>query len=538
VVEYVPDDPAAKLMLSDSTTVRDIVEALERAAGDDRVVGLFARIGGGGHGMAVTQEIRDAVLAFRESGKPAVAFSETFGEVGPGNTGYYLATAFEEIHLQESGDIGLTGLLYESMFLRGTFDKLGIEPRMDQRYEYKNAMNTYTEKKYTAPHREAMQVLADSQFGQMVRGIAEARGISEDEIRSIFDRGPYLGVEALEAGLVDHISYRDQVLASLRERVGEGADLLYLCKYLARAGRPHRTGDTIALVYGVGAVIRGRNEYSPVMGEFIMGSDSVSAAIRSAVEDDAVKAILFRVDSPGGSYVASDTVWRETVRAREQGKPVIVSMGNLAGSGGYFVSMAADKIVAQPGTITASIGVLGGKMLTNGLWEKIGLSWDDVSTSDHATFFSGTHDYSRSEYTRFQAWLDRVYEDFTGKVAAGRELDIEHVRKIARGRIWTGEDAKEIGLVDELGGFATALRLAKEAAGIDPEAEVRIKLFPRAKTALEALLDEGPDSSDEAAAALIGDVMEQVRPAARLARTLGITPDHGVLTMPEVSRAE
>jgi protease-4 len=533
MVEYVPDDPVSRAMLSDTTAVRDVVEALERAAEDRRVVGVYARVGAGAMGLAQIQEIRDAVLAFRASGKPAIAYSETFGEVGPGNGAYYLATAFDEVYLQPSGDIGLTGLIYESMFLAGTFEKLGIAPRMDHRKEYKNAMNAYTETAYTDAHREAMTAIMDSQFDQMVGGIAEGRGLSEEDVRAAFDTGPHLGEEALELGLVDGIGYRDEVLGALRERVGENARLLYVKPYLQRAGRPHRKGDTIALVYGVGAVIRGGSGYDPVTGNFYMGSNDVARALRSAIDDDRVKAIVFRVDSPGGSYVASDTIWRETVRARESGKPIVVSMGNVAGSGGYFVSMAAEGIVAQPGTITASIGVLGGKMLTEGLWEKLGISWDEVHTSANATMWTGTHDYNETEYARFQAWLDRVYEDFTGKVAAGRGMELEEVLEIARGRIWTGEDALEIGLVDELGGLPTAIRRAKEAAGIAEEDPVRLRVFPSPRSPFDALFGEDADSSEGRAIRSAVEVARRIQPVLRALHALGIEEDPGVLTMPE-----
>ena len=270
-----------------------------------------------------------------------------------------------------------------------------------------------------------------------------------------------------------------------------------------------------------------------------MGADTVTAAFRAAIEDPEVKAILFRIDSPGGSYVASDAIWRETIRAREAGKPVIVSMGNLAGSGGYFVAMAANKIVAQPGTITGSIGVLGGKILTTGLWDKLGLSWDEVHTSTNATLWSSRHDYTPEQWAHLQDWLDRVYNDFTTKVAAGRQLPKERVLEIAKGRIWTGEDAKERGLVDELGGFPVALRLTREAIGRAPDAPIHLKLFPERASAWEALLDrlfgDQDESSEPAeATALLARAIRLVRPVLHLARTLGLTARPDMLTMPEV----
>ncbi len=531
-VEYVPDDPVAKAMLGKAPVVRDVVEALERAAEDKRVVAFIAKVGGTGPGLAQAQEVRDAVLAFRAKGKRAVAWADTFGEFGPGNVGYYLASAFDEIHLQPSGDIGLTGLMSEAPFLKGSLDKLGIVPRMDHRKDYKNAMNMFTETKYTDAHREATSKLLGSMFDQMVAGISKGRKIPEQEVRALFDRGPFLGKEAKDAKLVDALSYRDEVYGGETKRAGEGAKLLYLNVYLDRAGRPHEKGTAIALIYGVGGVGRGASGYSPLFGGASMGSDTVTAAFRAAIEDKDVKAILFRVDSPGGSYVASDSIYRETLRAKAAKKPVIVSMGDVAGSGGYFVAMAADKIVAQPGTITASIGVLGGKMVTKGLYDKLGLTWDEVHTSAPGTMWSGLHDYTAQEWSRFQGWLDRVYEDFTGKVAAGRNLPKEKVLEIAQGRIWTGEDAKRLGLVDELGGFAVALKLARQAAGLPADAKVRLKVFPKPKSTLDLFLDKGRDSSEaQAAAALLMQAVRASEPLAPAIRATGLLGAPGVLSM-------
>lgn len=540
-LENAPDTPTAKLMLSDRSSLRDLVDAIDRGANDDRVVGMVARIGAAPMGMAQAQEIREAVERFRAHKKFAVAYAETFGEFGPGNGAYYLATAFDQIYLQPSGDIGLTGIMMETPFLKGTLSKLGITFHGDHRYQYKNALNTFTETKYTAPHKEAMTAIMNSWFSQMKAGICEARMIAPDKFQALVDAGPYLGQEAVTAKLVDGVAYRDEVYDKVKKRAGSDAELLYLDKYLHRAGRPHDKGKEIALVFGVGAVTRGKSDYDPVQGSQNMGSDTVAAAIRAAVADKDVKAILFRVDSPGGSYVASDTIWREVVNARNAGKPVIVSMGDLAGSGGYFVAMAADKIVAQPGTITASIGVLGGKMLTSGLWGKIGLSWDEVHQGANATMFTGTHDYTPAEWARFEAWLDRVYVDFTGKVAEGRKLPKEKVLEIAKGRIWSGQDAKNLGLVDELGGYDTALKLAKKAAAIPENEEVKIVVYPRPKTFLQTLFQRrGADNSDkEAVAQTLGRILEDVRPVARELDTVGIMhpekDQEDVLRMPEVA---
>lgn len=573
LIEYAPDDPIAAIFLDKQMTVRQFVEALHAAAEDESVVALVAEVTPGGDlGLAQIDEVRDAIQTFRAAGKPAVAFSDSFGEVLPANGAYYLASAFDEIYVQPSGDVGLTGLRFESPFIRGTLDKLAIEPEFAQRYEYKNAMNTITETAYTEAHRQAMQELADSVFGHMVAEIAEARGMTPEQVRTAIDEGPFLGPEAVARGFADGLLYRDQVydrvraLARGEATVGEpppaaaatepaaaadeedddedddDSDLLYLHKYAGRAEGPWSEGErAIAVVYGIGGVVRGESEYNPLTGSLSMGGESVARAIRAAVDDDDVEAIVLRVDSPGGSYVASDMVWREVERAQEAGKPVVASMGNLAASGGYFVSMGADKIVAQPSTITGSIGVLGGKLVTREAWNKIGLSFDAVQTSDNADMWSDLKPFDPEEWAKFNEWLDRVYADFTTKVAEGRGIPVEQVREIAKGRVWSGVDALRLGLVDELGGLPTAVRLAREAAGIEEDEEVRLVTFPRKQDPWQALFGEGPESSEERAAVVAAvRALEAVRPVVVHARRVGLLggPRDGVLMMPEVVLSE
>jgi protease IV len=524
MVEYVPNAPFVQVMMKDRLVLRDVVDALDRAADDSRVAGLVARVGSEQMGMAEVQEIREAVLRFRAKKKFAVAFAETFGEVGPGNKSYYLATAFDQIYLQPSGDIGLTGLMLESPFISGTLQKLGLPFHGDHRYEYKSALNTFTEKKYTAAEREENAAILNSWFTQMQEGICSARGIPKDQWQSLVDHGPYLGKEGLDAKLVDGLAYRDDVYDQAKNKAGEGAQFLYLTRYLEGAGRPHQSGRTVALIYGVGSVLRGKSNFDALTGGGSMGSDTVTAAFRAAIADKDVKAILFRVDSPGGSYVASDAIWREVAQARKAGKPVIVSMGDLAGSGGYFVAMDADKIVAQPGTITASIGVLGGKFLSSGFWKKIGLSWDQVHDGANATIWTSTMDYTPQEWARFEAWLDRVYADFTTKVADGRHLPKDKVLQIAKGRIWSGADAKNLGLVDELGGFEEAISLVKKSIGVAPTQDVKIVVFPRGKSLLQSLLAQSPNNSEQEGAATqtrVG-ILNTVQPFLKQLQSLGV----------------
>ncbi len=412
--------PASALGLLDGRgpTLREAVDTIERAARDRRVSALFARIGQAS-GLGQVQELRDAVATFRASGKPTIAFSETFGEFSAGNGSYYLATAFDEIALQPSGDVNLTGLMASVTFVRGALDKVGVVPRLGHRREYKTAMNVLTETGFTPAHRESLASVVDSQFDQIVQGVSEQRRMTKDAVRGLIDAGPFSATAGLDAGLVDRVAYRDEVIADLKERVGEGAVLLDGGGYTKRS-RPRRSkGDSVALILGVGSIRRGRSGgFNPLDRRRSMGSDTIASAFRAAIDDKRVKAILFRIDSPGGSYVASDTIWRETVRARHAGKPVIVSMGNVAGSGGYFVAMAADKIVAQPGTITGSIGVFAGKPVTAELRTKLGLATEEVHSGAHATMWSDALDYSPAAWDRVQSFLDRAYEDFTDKAAA------------------------------------------------------------------------------------------------------------------------
>jgi protease-4 len=535
LIEWPPADPMGQLFVRDTPKLIDVVETLDRAAEDERVAGLVAKVGSAPMGLATVQELRDAIARFRSREKFAIAWSETFGEVGPGNNAYYLATAFDEIHLVPSGDVGLTGLLYHAQFLNGLLQKVEAEPRMDHRKEYKNAMNTFTEQSFTQSHREAMRHLAESHYEQIVRAIAESRGLYENEVRNLIDQGPYLGQEAVDAGLVDGLAYRDEVYAKAMEQAGEEAELLYLHAYRGRTGWRHDDGEVVALIFGTGTVTRGKSTFDPLTGGFSMGSDTVSKAFRKAIEDDDVKAILFRVDSPGGSYVASDVIWRETRRAREAGKPVVVSMGNLAASGGYFVAMHADKIVAHPGTITGSIGVLGGKILIRDTWNKVGITFDGVKTAANATMYSPLHDYTEHGWSRHQAWLDRVYEDFTSKVAQGRDMPLQKVRQVAKGRIWTGEAAKERGLVDELGGFDVALRVVREEVGLPADAEIELRVYPRPKSPYEAFFGEPPESSEvRAAARAAARLIEAVRPIGEVIGRLEQEPAEQTLKAPAV----
>ena len=477
IAEEPPADPLSA-MLNRRPRLTDVLDGLRRARTDPKVKALIVRVGGRRIGLATVQELRSAVAETGRAGKTTMAWAETFGEFSPSNAAYYLASAFDRIYLQPSGDLGLTGLSMEQWFYRGTLDKLGLEYEVGKRYEYKNAADRLTEQGFTGPAREALERLATSLTGQLADAIAERIGGSAADARGLIDNGPYVAEEALEHRLVDALGYRDEVYAAVRETAGPDAHLLYLGRYqrsrmLAERARklPERGEDVIALVHANGPIRRGRSARGPLTGGAV-GSDTVAAALRAAAADRRARAIVLRVNSPGGSYVASDTIWREVVRARQGGTPVVVSMGDVAASGGYFIAMAADAIVAQPGTVTGSIGVLAGKPVTTALLERAGITTDSVTEGAHADMFTTTRPFSKEEWLKINSWLDRIYADFTGKVASGRKMTPEQVHDVARGRVWTGADAAANGLVDQLGGLEVAIgtgappgRAARHRAG-------------------------------------------------------------------------
>ncbi len=467
------------LLVEPKPNLRDVLDGIEAAAADPRVKGLLARVGGDELALARVQEIRDAVAAFRAKGKFAIAFADSFGELGAGTRPYYLASAFDEIWLQPMGSVGLTGLYSEVTFFKGTLDLLGVAAEFDHRGEYKTAANILTETKMTPPHREEVEALLASLAGQIEGGIAQGRKLTPAEVRAAIDRGPLLAEEARQAKLVDRLGYRDEAVADARARAGSGAELVSLGDYLDRIERPHREGARIALIYGAGLIARGGGPSNPLAEREVMAASDLTRAFRAAVRDPRVRAILFRIDSPGGSVVASETIWREVVFARERGKPVIVSMGDVAGSGGYYVAAPADKIVAEPATLTGSIGVLAGKLVAADLLKKLGVSTDSAQIGANAGMFSTTSGFTPQAQRRLDAFLDDTYRGFKDHVAAGRHMTPEEVEAVAKGRVWSGEEAKARGLVDALGGYAVALRLAREAVRIAPDAPVELTVFPR-----------------------------------------------------------
>ena len=499
-------------------TLRDSVAAIHRAAQDPRVAGLIARVQLAASPPAAVQELREAIAAF-SAVKPSLAWAETY----PGTLSYYLASAFGEVWMQPSGSVGLIGFASNATFLRDALDKVGIEAQFVARGEYKSAVNLFTEGGFTDAHREAVTRMLESLQDQVWQAVSESRHIDYGALDSLADRAPLLRDDAVASGLVDRIGFRDEAYARIAEMVGvervspESGDSpddapprLYLTRY-AGAGRPRltppvpsvpgrRPKPTLAVIDVAGSIVDGRGgpQFLP-FGTSSVGGDTIAAALREAAADDSVSAIVLRVDSPGGSVTASETIWREVVRARERGKPVVASMGSMAASGGYYVAMSADAIVANPATITGSIGVFTGKLVVRDLKDRLGVASDSVRTNANADAWSIDAPFTPQQKAYREIEADLFYADFVERVAEGRNLSTDAVDAVARGRIWTGSDALERGLVDELGGLRTAIRRAKVLAGLDEETEVRIVSYPGS-----SLLDmlRSSASSQPAAASL------------------------------------
>jgi protease IV len=534
--EAPPASPIGALRAVHVPTLRGVVEALWRAARDERVVGLVAHLGAKQPTLAQSGELRSAVAAFRAAGRPAVCWAETFGELVPGNVGYHVAASFDEIWLQPSGDVGLVGFTAESFFLRDAFDRLGVQTQLAQRYEYKTAADTFLRSSMTEANREMVTRLVESSTETLVRDVAAGRGLSEGEVRSLVAVAPVSPQEALDRGLVDRLGYRDEVYQDLRGRLGD-VELKYVERYgkgtlsqagaaVARHGKP-----VVALVQATGPIHLGRSSSTPLWGRSI-GSDTLTAALRSAGSDDSVKAVVLRIDSPGGSYVASDTIRRAVIALRGTGKPVIASMANVAASGGYFIAMPADRVLASAGTITGSIGVLAGKQVIRQTLERIGIHRETVSAGRYADMYSSDRPFDEEEWARLEGWLDRVYGDFTGKAAHDRGMPLEDLRAVARGRVWTGADAVQRGLVDELGGLERAVQLAATRAGIARE-EVDLQVMPKPKLLQRFLPADNSDSPTAAATLGLSGLLEGPGMPAfeRMLANSGIAPN-GVLSLP------
>jgi len=459
-------------------TVRNVTEALRAAKTDPRITGVLLRPIQAPALWGKVQELRDALVDFKSSGKPLVAFLEFASE-----REYVLASAAARVVLVPAGQLNLTGLASYQVFLRGTFDKIGATPDLLHIGDYKTAVNTFTEKGFTPAHREMTESLNHDTFEQLVAAIARARGKSADEVRGLIDEGPMLPDAALEHGLVDDVAYYDEI--GKTSDLGDGFAELSLDRYLtvARGTRPSLKAPRLAVLYAVGTIVSG-NGSGPTGSD--VGSDKLTEAIREIRNDDSIKAVVLRVDSPGGSTVASDVIWRELMLLRAR-KPLVVSMSDLAASGGYYIAMPGHVIVAQPGTLTGSIGIFSGKFVTGGTYGKLGMQIEAVSEGKYAEMYSPTRTFNAAERRKVEEHMQAFYDQFVEKVAESRASTPEKIDAIAQGRVWTGRQAREHGLVDELGGLPRAIAIAQQRAGIAKDEAVNVVVYPRKPTVFEAL---------------------------------------------------
>ncbi len=489
----------------DGTSIRDnikgVVERIGKAKADPNVKGLVVRIHGLSLGLAKGYELRQAITKFRESGKKAYAFMESAE-----NADYLVASAADEIVMPESGWLMLKGLAAEVTFYKGLFDKLGVKADWMQVGEFKSFGEPYTRTTMSPAFREEIGALLGDNYEMMAEAIAKRQGIAVVDAKAIIDGGPYSPGSAKALGLINRIGYSDQIEAEVAKSIGIAsikldskygkkvetvdlsgiAGLMKMIQMLSGDGpkKAESKASKIALIYCSGSIMTGKST-SSLLGEATMGSESVIQDLRQAEKDKTVKAIVLRVDSPGGSALASDLIWREVVRID---KPIIASMSDVAASGGYYISMGADKIFAEPGTLTGSIGVTGGKFVVSGLMEKLGVTTDTITIGKNGTLNSINQPFTDSERSAMKKLMDDTYHQFVSKAAEGRKMTFDQLNKLAGGRVYTGRQAQKLGLVDEIGTLDDALAFAKQAGSIPDEETPELLVLPKAQGFLEALV--------------------------------------------------
>ena len=498
--------------LESPPTVRSVTEALRKAKVDTRVTGVVIRPSGTAALWAKVQEVRDAIIDFRSSGKPIIAYLEQGGEQE-----FYLASAADQVFLMPTASLDLTGMATYELFLRGTLDKIGAYPDALHVGDYKTASNIYTETGYTPAHREMAESLNRDLYDQLVQGLAEGRHKSEDEIRALIDHGPFLPEDAVRAGLIDDVAYEDELddkarLATGTPRWLQDSDYRRVSSRSLGLNR----GPRIAVLYAVGMISTGRSSDDSTQ---VLGSETVVESLRKARADSSIKAIVLRIDSPGGSAIASDVIWREVMLTREV-KPVIASMSDVAASGGYYIAMPAHQIVAEPATLTGSIGVVMVKFVIDGTLTKLGVNIDQVTAGRYADMYSPVRPFTPEERAKVEGQMQATYEAFVEKAAAGRQTTPERIDAVAQGRVWTGKQAKELGLVDELGGLQRAIAIAKSRAQIDEDDEVELVIYPQRKSIYELMQAPFGAESGGTIRALLG--LQDARTIERLTAPLRI----------------
>ncbi len=465
-------------------TVRSVVESLRKAKVDRRVTSVIIRPTGTAGLWGKVQEVRDAIVDFRRSGKPAIGFLEYGGEQE-----FYLASACDKVFLSPTASLDLTGIASYELFLRGTLDKIGAYPDTLHIGEYKTASNTFTENTFTPAHREMAQSLNADLYDQLIRGLADGRHKTESEIRRLVDHGPFLPEDAIRAGLIDDIAYEDEIDDKVKLSPKGTATFLSEDDYrhTSATSLGLNRGPRIAVIYASGVIASGESNYDTTSGS-VVGSDTMLEYLRKARADGSIKAIVLRVDSPGGSAVASDIIWREVMLTRNV-KPVIASMSDVAASGGYYISMPATAIVAEPATLTGSIGVVMLKFVIDGTLKKLGMNMEGVKDGRYADLYSPVKPFTPEERAKIQEQMQATYDTFVEKAAQGRNTTPEKIDAIAQGRVWTGAQAKKLGLVDEIGGLQRALAVAKQRARLSPDSEVELVVYPGKKSFYDLVKD-------------------------------------------------
>ena len=515
--DYSPDDPFKRFFGGPDQSLTGLVMQFKKAKVDKRIKAILLDIDLSGVGWGKAEEIRDAIKDFRTSGKPVYAFVE----LGL-NKEYYIATACDKIYVPPPGELFINGLAADVMFFRGSLDKLGIYPDIYQIGKYKSAGDMFTQKEMTDAHREYINSLLDDLFNRYVQTIAEARHKTPEEVRALIDNAPYNGAQAKAAGLIDEVAYHDEIEKQIKATLGyKETDTFLPVRAEYRDVSPEslglNQGERIAVIYATGEIGSGRSENSP-SGDQSIGSDTLSRAVTDAANDKSIKAIVIRVDSPGGSGLASDIIWH-AVDAANQKKPVVISMSDVAASGGYYISASAAKIVAQPSTITGSIGVVAGKPVMRGFYDWLGISNEYVLRGKTAGMFRETEKFSDEERAKFIEWINTTYwQDFVPKVAKGRKKDAQYVDSVGQGRVWTGAQAKDRGLVDEYGGLDRAIEVAKELAKIPADKGVERVILPYPQTFLQQLMSGSGENSNTQIAqqrAVLATLPEDARRAFR-----------------------
>jgi len=522
--DYVPDDPIRRIFSGQPQSLTSLITQFRKAKADKRITAILLDVDASDIGWAKAEEIRGAIEDFRASGKPVYAYME----MGM-NKDYYVATACNKIFVAPPGELFVTGLAADVMFFRGTLDKLGIYPDIYQIGKYKTAGNTFTEKQMTPEHRQFINELLQDLFDRYVDGVAKGRSKSSDDVKKLIDNAPYTAAQAKDAGLIDGAAYREEVEKELKKNLGyKDSEELHVAKasdyrQISQESLGLNKGEKIAVVYAAGDITSGKSQFGG-SGEETIGSDSLTKVIDEVRDDKSIKAVVLRIDSPGGSGLASDIIWR-AIESLKQKKPVVVSMSDVAASGGYYIAAGANKIVAEPSTITGSIGVVGGKPVIKGFYDWIGVTNEYVLRGNNAGMFRESEKFSDSESKKFQEFLAKTYDDFTTIVAKGRNKDQKYIDSIGQGRVWTGREGKEKGLVDEYGGLDRAIEVAKQLAHIPADRGVQRIIRPQPPSFFEQLMNtSGGDDDAEAQAkqrqAMLAALPEDVRHVFRYTQLL------------------